>query len=389
MASEQLEVERRVDVHAQSSAIRQLRHGHPGHGLEPARQHVVRRQVRHGGENRRVPDGNHIGRVAVVRERPSLAGMRELDECGEVRARREGNRARPEQDEAGTDRDVGGHPAKSLPERAPVGRLGDDRDVVRAASREALREVRGDDRASLPDQARQLAGIIGRRRVQDSNRNGPHAATVAGCEATLIEGYVNRRVRAYIGLGANLGDARATLNDAVAALADLPAARIRGVSRLYRTKPVGVTDQPDFMNAVVALDVPAGPDPATGATNLLLALKGLEREFGRRKRRRWGPRELDLDLLLFGRHRLAIERPPSGAPLSVAIDPGAAARLLEVPHPSMGDRLFVLAPLADLAPRLVPPGWRETVETARRRQLTISGASAAVAIATLAMPERR
>lgn len=176
---------------------------------------------------------------------------------------------------------------------------------------------------------------------------------------------MGRRVRAYIGLGANVGDARRTLTDAVAALGALPGARLRGVSRLYRTKPIGVTDQDDFLNAVVALDAPAGPDPVTGATSLLVALKGLERAFGRRKRRRWGPRELDLDLLLFGGHRLAVERPPEGVPLSAAADPGAARRLLEVPHPSMRDRLFVLAPLADLAPGLVPPGWRSTIATAR------------------------
>jgi 2-amino-4-hydroxy-6-hydroxymethyldihydropteridine diphosphokinase len=179
---------------------------------------------------------------------------------------------------------------------------------------------------------------------------------------------VGRTVRAYIGLGANVGDARETLTDAVAALAALPGARLRGVSRLYRTTPVGVTDQPEFLNAAVALDVPAGPDPATGATRLLVQLKELERDFGRRRRQRWGPRELDLDLLLFGRHRLAIERPPEGAPLSAAIDPGAATRLLEVPHPSMRDRLFVLAPMADLAPRLVPPGWHHTVQRARATQ---------------------
>ena len=184
------------------------------------------------------------------------------------------------------------------------------------------------------------------------------------------------RVRAYIGLGANVGDARRTLADAVAALAALPGARLRGVSRLYRTRPVGVTDQPDFLNAVVALDVRSGSDPATGGTGLLVQLKGLEREFGRRRRGRWGPRELDLDLLVFGRARLAIERPPEGAPLSVAVDPGAAARLLEVPHASMGDRLFVLAPLAELVPRLVPPGWHETVATAARRRAQVEGPGA-------------
>jgi 2-amino-4-hydroxy-6-hydroxymethyldihydropteridine diphosphokinase len=214
-------------------------------------------------------------------------------------------------------------------------------------------------------------------RVQDSNGNALHAATVARRGARSIEVTVGRTVRAYIGLGANVGDARTTLTDAVAALAAMPGARLRGVSRLFRTKPVGVTDQPDFLNAAVAMDVPAGPDPATGATNLLVALKDLEREFGRRKRRRWGPRELDLDLLLFGRHRLAIERPPEGAPLSAAIDPGAAVRLLEVPHASMRDRLFVLAPLADLAPGLVPPGWRETIRSARDAAATFEGSSAA------------
>jgi 2-amino-4-hydroxy-6-hydroxymethyldihydropteridine diphosphokinase len=187
---------------------------------------------------------------------------------------------------------------------------------------------------------------------------------------------VARRVRAYVGLGANVGDARRTLTSAVAALSALPGARLRGVSRLYRTRPVGVVDQPDFLNAVVALDVPAGADPATGATALLVALKDIERAFGRQRRRRWGPRELDLDLLIFGRHRLAIERPPAGMPLSVAIDPGAAARLLEVPHPSMRDRLFVLAPLADLAGSLVPPGWHSSVGRAAAERARIDGRAA-------------
>jgi 2-amino-4-hydroxy-6-hydroxymethyldihydropteridine diphosphokinase len=174
-------------------------------------------------------------------------------------------------------------------------------------------------------------------------------------------------VRAYIGLGANVGDARSTLRDAVAALAGLSGIRLVGVSRLYRTKPVGVTDQPDFLNAVVALDVPAGDDPPSGATALLVALKRLERAFGRRRRRRWGPRELDLDLLLFGDAHVAIERPPAGIPLSAGVDPGAATRLLEVPHPSMRERLFVLAPLADLTPDLVPPGWEATIAAVAER----------------------
>jgi len=179
-----------------------------------------------------------------------------------------------------------------------------------------------------------------------------------------------------VGLGANVGDPEATLTEAVAALAALPNVRLRGVSRLYATAPVGVTDQPEFRNAAVALDVPAGPEPGTGATDLLARLKELERAFGRRRRRRWGPRELDLDLLVFGRARLAIDRPPDARSIEADTDPSKAARLLEVPHRDAGERLFVLAPLADLAPRLVPPGWHQTVETRRRLREAVEGPNA-------------
>jgi 2-amino-4-hydroxy-6-hydroxymethyldihydropteridine diphosphokinase len=248
--------------------------------------------------------------------------------------------------------------------------------VVPEGSREAFRIPRV--RVMEPVRERTARTVRG---VQDSNGNGLlHVATVAAAQARPAR--CGTSARAYIGLGANVGDARRTLADAVAVLADLPGARLRGVSRLYETTPVGVTDQPDFLNAVVGLDVPAGADAAAGAMDLLVRLKGLEREFGRRRRRRWGPRELDLDLLLFGRARLAIERPPEAAPLSIAIDPGAAARLLEVPHPSMAERLFVLAPLTDLAPRLVPPGWHETLATAARRRLDAEGADAVRAVAS-------
>jgi 2-amino-4-hydroxy-6-hydroxymethyldihydropteridine diphosphokinase len=188
------------------------------------------------------------------------------------------------------------------------------------------------------------------------------------------------RVRAYIGLGANVGDPRATMTDAVSALAALPGARLRGVSRLYATDPVGVTDQAEFRNAAVALDVPAGRDPERGALRLLTDLKALERGFGRRTGRRWGPRELDLDLLVFGRSRIAVERPPEARSIEADSDPAKASKLLEVPHPEAASRLFVLAPLADLAPGLVPPGWGMTVETARRRAAEVEGDSAVRAI---------
>jgi len=169
-------------------------------------------------------------------------------------------------------------------------------------------------------------------------------------------------VRAYVGLGSNVGDSLQTLQNAVLALDALPGAAVRKVSRLYRTRPVGVKDQPDFLNAVVALDVPAGPDPDTGALALLAALKQIEQAFGRQKRRRWGPREVDLDLLLFGRHEIGVDRPDG--------------RWLKVPHPQAHERLFVLAPLSDISPRLRPPGWHETVETARRRQESAEGKDA-------------
>lgn len=190
----------------------------------------------------------------------------------------------------------------------------------------------------------------------------------------------DRRVRAYVGLGANVGDAAATLAEAVRELTALPGVRLRGVSRLYATDPVGVTDQPEFRNAVVALDVPAGPDSQTGALALLSSLKELERAFGRRRRERWGPRELDLDLLIFGRARLAVERWPEARSIEADADPAKAVRLLEVPHPAAATRLFVLAPLADLAPGLGPPGWGRTVASARHRQEAVEGANAARAI---------
>ncbi len=191
----------------------------------------------------------------------------------------------------------------------------------------------------------------------------------------------HRRVRAYVGLGSNVGDAAATLEWAVKALEALSDVDIRGVSRLYATAPWGVTDQPEFRNAVVAVDISGGSaDPAATALGLLGRLKTIEREAGRRRRRRWGPRELDLDLLVFGRHRIAVDRPVAAQSLEAGTDPAKAAKRLEVPHRDLGERLFVLAPLADVAPRLVAPGWSETVETRRRRLAGIEPQGAVRAI---------
>jgi 2-amino-4-hydroxy-6-hydroxymethyldihydropteridine diphosphokinase len=181
-----------------------------------------------------------------------------------------------------------------------------------------------------------------------------------------------KSVRVAIGLGSNVGDPERSLIAAVHALAALPGVSLLGVSRLYATAPVGVRDQPEFRNAAALLEVPAGPSPEEGAIALLVALKEIERAFGRRQRERWGPREIDLDLLLFGDAILAVDRPEAAR----SVDPGHARHLLEVPHPELGRRLFVLAPLADLAPELIPPGWSETVAEARARQETIEGPDA-------------
>jgi 2-amino-4-hydroxy-6-hydroxymethyldihydropteridine diphosphokinase len=164
------------------------------------------------------------------------------------------------------------------------------------------------------------------------------------------------KVRAYVGLGANLGDPEGTLSAAVEALDGTPGLRVRAVSPLYTTRPVGPPGQPEYRNAVAAVDVRASGSPQDAAVGLLRTLKALERRFGRKPRRRWAPREIDLDLLIFGRHALTVAQPP-----------------LTIPHPLAKERLFVLAPLRDLAPRLRPPGWRETVESAHRRQLSLEG----------------
>jgi 2-amino-4-hydroxy-6-hydroxymethyldihydropteridine diphosphokinase len=147
-----------------------------------------------------------------------------------------------------------------------------------------------------------------------------------------------------IALGANIGDPRTTLE----AVRPLLAAELErwwpGPSRprlrwspLFRTEPVGgPAGQPDYLNAVLLADPlpPVGPDQALA---LLAALQGLESDFGRQRQEHWGPRSLDLDLLWCG----ALELDRSD---------------LSLPHPRLGQRSFVLAPLAAIDPQLVPPG---------------------------------
>ena len=136
---------------------------------------------------------------------------------------------------------------------------------------------------------------------------------------------------AYVALGANLGDPRATVLAAFAALANLPDSRIVHCSSLYRTAPVGITEQPEFVNAVAQLETDLAPEA------LLDALLEIEQRFGRIRAERNGPRTLDLDILLYD--DLVIDTP----------------RLI-LPHPRLHLRAFVLYPLADLAPDLALPG---------------------------------
>ena len=186
-------------------------------------------------------------------------------------------------------------------------------------------------------------------------------------------------VESYVGLGANEGAAQEALEAGVVELAALPGFSLGGVSRLYRTKPVGPVEQADFLNAAIALSVPAGRTPEAGAMALLTTLKALEAALGRVERERWGPREIDLDLLLFGHHAIHVTRDEAAR----SADPArAGVQWLDIPHASARGRLFVLAPLADLAPRLEPPGWGMIVMEARDAAAQSEAPDSVVAIGT-------
>jgi 2-amino-4-hydroxy-6-hydroxymethyldihydropteridine diphosphokinase len=130
---------------------------------------------------------------------------------------------------------------------------------------------------------------------------------------------------AYVGLGSNLGDREATIRAAVAALPGVVA-----LSELRETEPVGLVDQPLFLNGAARLET------ELSARQLLDELLAIERELGRERRERWGPRTIDLDLLLYGDE--------------IVDEPG-----LSVPHPRLHERRFALEPLAELDPELVIP----------------------------------
>jgi 2-amino-4-hydroxy-6-hydroxymethyldihydropteridine diphosphokinase len=142
-------------------------------------------------------------------------------------------------------------------------------------------------------------------------------------------------VIATLGVGANLGDPRAAVRKAIADLAQLPSTVTVAVSSLYGSAPLDA-DGPDYVNAVVQVRTALSPDA------LLAALQAIEQQAGRERPYRNAPRTLDLDILLYGEHRVDRED-------------------LQIPHPRMWQRAFVVLPLAEIAPDLVSPAQVQAV----------------------------
>ncbi len=141
----------------------------------------------------------------------------------------------------------------------------------------------------------------------------------------------------YIGIGANLGDREKTLQDATGILNEKPEIAIIAASAVYETAPIGVVDQPYFLNAVLQVHT------SLSARSLLNCLLAIERKFGRLRETRWGPRTLDLDILLYSD--------------AIINQPG-----LQVPHPHLHERAFVLVPLCDLKPDLKHPVLGQSIQ---------------------------
>jgi len=141
--------------------------------------------------------------------------------------------------------------------------------------------------------------------------------------------------RVYLGLGSNLGEREQNLATALARLQER--LRLLTVSSLYETAPWGITEQPPFLNAAIAVETELSP------AELLAFIKGVEREMGRQPSGRWGPRLIDIDILLYG--DLVLQTPD-----------------VVVPHPHLAERAFVLVPLAEIAPDVVHPVYQQTIQ---------------------------
>jgi 2-amino-4-hydroxy-6-hydroxymethyldihydropteridine diphosphokinase len=138
---------------------------------------------------------------------------------------------------------------------------------------------------------------------------------------------------AVLGLGGNIGDTRHLMAAAIEHLAKNPAIELKAVSALYHTLPWGRTDQPSFLNAAVKIETRLSPQA------LLKTVLGVEQELGRERAERWGPRTIDIDILIYG---------------TASVDePG-----LHIPHPRLKERAFALAPLVDVLPDALVSGRR-------------------------------
>lgn len=143
--------------------------------------------------------------------------------------------------------------------------------------------------------------------------------------------------RVFIGLGSNVGNRHGQIEAAVAGMARLPGTEVVRVSSIIETEPVGVLDQDRFLNGVAELETALGPD------ELHDRLNEIEHDLGRVRSGRWGPRTIDLDILLYD-------------------DSVIRTQALQVPHPLMCEREFVLAPLAEIAPDMVHPATGRTAD---------------------------
>jgi 2-amino-4-hydroxy-6-hydroxymethyldihydropteridine diphosphokinase len=141
----------------------------------------------------------------------------------------------------------------------------------------------------------------------------------------------------FLSLGSNLGDRESNVRTALEMISAEPGIRVMRVSSLYETEPIGMSEQPDFINAVALLETEVPP------MELLRILQGIESKIGRARNIHWGPRVIDLDILLYGKE---------------SVD----AAVLMIPHPRMMTRAFVMAPLAEIAPDLELPDGRKPGE---------------------------